>query len=115
MMNRFFEKFGTPINPKSNVGKKSTDELMRNAINVQVDIQNGKVLKNIKGVPLKSWFNEDTLLFMPKFGAGYLWGKDSAVRYKKGQEMSMLELMADMHQKGELEPYLKRFKERRGV
>lgn len=114
-MNRFFDVFGAPVNPKSSTGRKSTDEIMRNAINVQIDIQNGKILKNIKGVPLKSWFNEDRLLFMPKIGARYLWGKDSAVRYKKGQEMSMLQLLGEMHEKGELEPYLKRVKEKRGM
>ncbi len=84
-MNRFFEVFGSPINPKVSIGKKSTDEIMRKAISVQIDIQNGKVLRNSKGVQLKSWFNDESLLFMPKFGAGYLWGKESAVRYKKAR------------------------------
>jgi hypothetical protein len=43
-------------------------------------------IKLIKGAPLRSWFSEDKVLLIPKFGAAELWGKQAAVRYVKGEE-----------------------------
>ena len=115
MSNRFFEKFGNPIDPTSKAGKKSTEALMRDAIKTQKEIQQGKRPSNAKGTPIKSWFNADKLLFTPKFGTALLWGKKGAVQYKKGQEDEMLSLFEDMFEKGELDDYLKAFKEKRGI
>jgi len=115
MSNRFFEKYGNPVDPKAKISKKTTDEMFRRAIEIQIDIQKGKNPTNFKGAPLKSWFNEGRLLFIPKFGAAALWGKQAAVRYEKGQELEMLGLLLQMHESGELESYLKRFKEKRGM
>jgi len=115
MSDRFFKKYGNPVDSKVGSFKKSTDAMFRRAIEVQIDIQKGKNPKNFKGAPLKSWFNEDKLLFIPKFGTSTLWGAQGAVRYVKGQELEMLELLLQMHENGELESYLKRFKEKRGV
>ena len=115
MSDRFFEVYGNPIDPKVGLSKKSTDAMFRRAIEIQIDIQKGKNPKNLKGAPLRSWFNEDKMLFIPKFGTSALWGKEGAVRYEKGRELEMLELMAQMHESGELEVHLKRFKERRGL
>lgn len=115
MSNRFFERFGNPIDPTTKAGKKSTDALLRDAIKTQIEIQQGKRLVNSKGTPIKSWFNEDKLLFTPKFGTALLWGKKGAVQYKKGDEITMLELLDDMHEKGELEVYLEPFKQKRGI
>lgn len=115
MSNRFFETFGNPIDPTSKAGKKSTEALMRDSIKTQIEIQQGKRPVNSKGTPIKSWFNEDKLLFTPKFGTALLWGKKGAVQYKKGAEMAMLQLIDEMHEKGELDDYLKIFKEKRGI
>ena len=115
MSNRFFEKFGNPIDPTSKAGKKSTEALMRDAIKTQKEILQGKRPTNAKGTPIKSWFNTDKMLFTPKFGTALLWGKKGAVQYNKGQEDEMLSLFDDMFEKGELDDYLKTFKEKRGI
>jgi hypothetical protein len=115
MSNRFFETFGNPIDPASKGSKKATESLMREAIQTQIEIQQGKRPTNAKGMPIKPWFNESKLLFTPKFGTALLFGKKGAVKYKKGQEMDMLQLLDEMHEKGELDEYLKVFKEKRGI
>ena len=115
MSNRFFEKFGNPIDPTSKAGKKSTEALMRDAIKVQKEIRQGNRPVNSNGTEIRSWFNSDKLLFTPKVGTALLWGKKGAVQYQKGQENEMLELFEDMFEKGELDEYLKIFKEKRGI
>jgi hypothetical protein len=114
MSNRFFEKFGNPIDPTAKAGKKKTETIMREAIDVQKQIRLGKNPVNAKGTRIKSWFNENKRVFSPKFGTALLWGKKGAVEYKEGQEDEMLELFEDMFEKGELDDYLKVFKEKRG-
>ena len=115
MSNRFFERFGNPIDPSSKAGKKSTEAMMRDSIQTQKEILQGKRPTNPKGTPIKSWFSADKMLFTPKFGTTLLWGKKGAVQYKKGQEDEMLSLFEDMFEKGELDEYLKLFKEKRGI
>ena len=114
MSNRFFEKYGNPIDPSSKTGKKKTEEIMRDAIAIQKAILQDKRPTNAKGTLLKSWFNKDKELFSPKFGTALLWGKKGAVKYKEGQEEEMLSLFEDMFEKGEFDDYLKPFKEKRG-
>lgn len=114
MTNRFFEKYGNPIDPSSKTEKKKTEELMREAIKTQKQILEKQTPTNAKGTPIKSWFNENKLLFTPKFGTALLWGKKGAVKYQEGQEKEMLNLFEEMFEDGELDDYLKPFKEKRG-
>ena len=94
-----FAQFGGVQNVKRKK-RSSTEIMIRNGIQKQLNILNGNIEKGRNGKPIRSWFRDG--VFIPYAGIYPLFGKDNGVSYLPGQEREIQKELIQYLDQGDL-------------